>query len=35
VTEYIQGARYEDLDGFTRSLDPLTERVEAHRSRHA
>jgi len=35
VTEYIQGARYEDLDGFMRSLDPLTERVEAHRLRHA
>lgn len=33
VTEYIQGARYEDLDGFMRSLDPLVERIEAFRSR--
>lgn len=33
VTEYIQGARYEDLDGFMRSLDPLVERIEAYRSR--
>ncbi|MBJ18663.1 MAG: TIGR03619 family F420-dependent LLM class oxidoreductase [bacterium] len=32
VTEYIQGARYEDLDGFMRSLDPLTERIEAYRA---
>lgn len=33
VTEYIQGARYEDLDGFMRSLDPLVERIEAFRAR--
>ena len=33
VTEYIQGARYEDLDGFMRSLDPLVERIESFRSR--
>jgi probable F420-dependent oxidoreductase len=33
VTEYIQGARYEDLDGFMRSLDPLEERIEAFRAR--
>lgn len=33
VTEYIQGARYEDLDGFLRSLEPLTARIEAFRSR--
>jgi probable F420-dependent oxidoreductase len=33
VTEYIQGARYEDLDGFQRSFDPLMERVEAYRAR--
>jgi len=33
VTEYIQGARYEDLDGYLRSLDPLSERIEAYRSR--
>ncbi len=29
VTEYIQGARYDDLDGFARSFDPLVERVAA------
>lgn len=29
VTDYIQGARYEDLDGFMRSLDPLVERMQA------
>jgi probable F420-dependent oxidoreductase len=33
VTEYIQGARYEDLDGFMRSLDPLVERIEAFQAR--
>lgn len=33
VTEFIQGARYEDLDGFARSLDPLAERAEAYRAR--
>ncbi len=33
VTEYIQGARYEDLDGFMRSFDPLMERARAYRSR--
>lgn len=33
VTEYIQGARYDDLDGFERSLDPLVERREAFLSR--
>ena len=32
VTEYIQGARYDDLDGFQRSLDPLIERMQAHRA---
>ena len=29
VTEYIQGARYDDLDGFKRSFEPLVERVAA------
>jgi probable F420-dependent oxidoreductase len=33
VTEYIQGARYDDLDGFMRSFEPLMERVSAFRSR--
>jgi len=33
VTEYIQGARYDDLDGFRRSLDPFVSRVEAYRGR--
>ncbi len=33
VTEYIQGARYEDLDGYMRSLDPFAMRIEAYRSR--
>ena len=31
VTEFIQGARYEDLDGFQRTLDPLLDRRAAHR----
>lgn len=31
VTEYIQGARYADLDGFLRALEPMLERLEAHR----
>ena len=30
VTEFIQGARYEDLDGFRRALDPLLERRDAY-----
>ena len=29
VTEYIQGARYDDLDGFRKSFDPLVERIAA------
>lgn len=33
VTEYVQGARYDDLDGFRRSFDPLMERVDAWRAR--
>jgi probable F420-dependent oxidoreductase len=33
VTEYLHGARYDDLDGFVRSLDLLMERVEAFRTR--
>jgi probable F420-dependent oxidoreductase len=33
VTEFIQGARYADLDGFRRALDPLIERRDAYRSR--
>lgn len=33
VTEYIHGARYDDLDGFLRSFDPLIERIEAYRAR--
>ncbi len=33
VTEFIQGARYEDLDGFLRALEPLIERRDAYRSR--
>ncbi len=33
VTEFIQGARYEDLDGFRRALAPLVERRDAYRSR--
>lgn len=33
VTEYVQGARYDDLDGFLRSMEPLAERVEAWRAR--
>lgn len=30
VTEFIQGARYEDLDGFDRAFEPLLERRDAH-----
>ena len=30
VTEYIQGARYADLDGFMRSFEPLVERIAAY-----
>lgn len=33
VTEYVQGARYDDLDGFRRSFEPLMERVAAWRAR--
>ena len=33
VTEFIQGARYEDLAGFERALEPLVERREAFRIR--
>jgi probable F420-dependent oxidoreductase len=33
VTEYIHGARYDDLDGFLCTLDALMERVEAYRAR--
>ena len=33
VTEYIHGARYNDLDGFLRSFDSLMERIEAYRAR--
>lgn len=33
VGEFIQGARYEDLDGFLRSLDPLCDRMEAFAGR--
>lgn len=33
VTEYIQGARYDDLDGFLRSLDPLLSRIEFYERR--
>lgn len=32
VTEFIQGARYDDLDGFRRALAPLVERRDAHRA---
>jgi len=28
VTDFIQGARYDDLDGFSRALDPVVERRE-------
>jgi probable F420-dependent oxidoreductase len=31
VTEFIQGARYEDLDGFRRALDPLVTRRDDYR----
>jgi alkanesulfonate monooxygenase SsuD/methylene tetrahydromethanopterin reductase-like flavin-dependent oxidoreductase (luciferase family) len=31
VTEFIQGARYEDLDGFMRSFEPLCDRIAAIR----
>ncbi len=33
VTEYCQGGRYEDLDGFLRSFEPMMERAEAYRAR--
>ena len=33
VTEYIHGSRYSDLDSLLRSLEALTSRVEAFRSR--
>ncbi|MFO0690210.1 MAG: TIGR03619 family F420-dependent LLM class oxidoreductase [Myxococcota bacterium] len=33
VDELIQGARYDDLDGFRRALDPLLDRRDAFRSR--
>jgi len=33
VDEFIQGARYDDLDGFLRALDPLIERRDRHRGR--
>jgi probable F420-dependent oxidoreductase len=29
VTEFIQGARYDDVEGFVRSLEPLVERRDA------
>lgn len=32
VTEYVQGARYDDLDGFLRSMEPYAERAAAHRA---
>lgn len=32
VTEFIQGARYDDLEGFLRSFDPMLERVATYRS---
>ena len=32
VTEFIQGAKYNDLDGFLRSFEPLVERIEAFRN---
>jgi probable F420-dependent oxidoreductase len=31
VTEFIQGARYDDLDGFLKALDPLVECRDAYR----
>jgi probable F420-dependent oxidoreductase len=31
VTDFIQGARYVDLDGFRRSLDPMIERRDGYR----
>jgi len=33
VGEFIQGARYEDLDGFRRALDPVVDRRDRHRAR--
>ena len=33
VTEFIQGARYDDLDGFQRSFEPLVERIAAWKAR--
>lgn len=32
VSEFIQGARYDDLDGFLRAVDPLVERRDAYRA---
>ncbi len=32
VTEFIQGARYDDLDGFLRVLEPMVERVDGYRA---
>jgi probable F420-dependent oxidoreductase len=31
VSDFVQGARYDDLDGFRRALDPLTARRDAYR----
>jgi len=33
VTEYIQGARYDDLEGFKRAFEPMIERVAAWKQR--
>jgi len=33
VTEYIQGARYDDLDGFQRAFEPLVDRITAWKER--
>ncbi|MEM9177949.1 MAG: TIGR03619 family F420-dependent LLM class oxidoreductase [Myxococcota bacterium] len=33
VTEYIQGARYDELDGFLRAFEPLMERISAWKRR--
>jgi len=32
VTEFIQGARYDDLDGYLRVLEPMVERVDSYRA---
>lgn len=32
VTEFIQGARYDDLDGFLRALEPLQARMQGFRA---